>query len=135
MPIFSYLCFREQNQFRSPCLSGPDRASLGSEFLRNGRKPGRLNLSHSIKTVALKLSTRNEEQLNILYQFTIHTCTYTHTRLRWQTARSTGKPSNCLHGYWICSLGQGWTYRERQYSAICRLFCHNNRKEKFHLTS
>lgn len=110
-------------------------ASLGSEFLRNGRKPGRLNLLHSIKTVALKLSTRNAEEPNILYQFTIHTHTHTHTRLRWHTARSTGKPSNCSHGYRICSLGQGWTYTERQYSAICRLFCYNNRKGKFHLMS
>lgn len=69
---------------------------LGSEFLGNRRKSGRLDLSHSIKTVALKLTARSAEEPNSLYRFTIRIYIHTRTltRLRWQTVRSTGKPSN-----------------------------------------
>lgn len=73
---FSYLCFHEQKELRSPRLSG----LLGSEFLGNRRKSGRLDLSHSIKTVALKLTARSAEEPNSLYWFTIRIYIHTHTQ-------------------------------------------------------
>lgn len=84
-------------EHRSPSLSRLNTELLCSEFLGNGKKTGRLNSSHSIKIVALKLSTRGAEEQNSLHQIIVYTLIHTVTPIRQRgcIVRSTRQTQYC----------------------------------------
>lgn len=137
LPVFLSFASRSQKRSGLHVSVGHRESFWAQNFLRIIRKTKFHHLASEGWHLHWRPEVQRSETAHINLQY-MHTDRHTHKYMTGRTHCKEWKVNLVivhLLKLWICSLGQGWAPREIQYSAICRLFCHNNREGKFHLMS